>query len=71
MSGSSTSSKQSNKRESLSTVEESPMKPLAPEIPPPPYNEVITSQKDVRTAASANTLVRIHFNTLLWKRIIF
>ena len=60
MSGSSSSSKQSNKRESLSTVEESPMKPLAPEIPPPPaYEEVVTSQRDIRTAASANTMVRI------------
>ena len=63
MTGSSNSSKQSNKRESLSTVEESPMKPLAPEIPPPPaYEEVVTSQRDVRTAASANTLVKIHLN---------
>ena len=63
MSGSSSSSKQSNKRESLSTVEESPMKPLAPEIhPPPTYDEVVTSQRDIRTAASANTLVRIHLN---------
>ena len=66
MSGSSSSSKQSNKRESLSTVEESPMKPLAPEIPPPPaYEEVVTSQRDIRTAASANTMVRIDINNSL------
>merc|ERR1719450_1639431 len=55
-SGSSRNSGSFNRRGRLEAIEESPMKPLAPVPPPPAYEEVVTSQRDIRTGASATTL---------------
>ena len=65
-SGSSRNSGSFNRRGRLEAIEESPMKPLAPVPPPPTYDEVVTSQRDIRTGASATTLVSKFLFPLLY-----